>query len=425
MKLDLSGIMHRLSPSVLRGLLLVCDGREDVWGRFFPEAADTKSKTDYDGLVKAIQDPVISTDLVDALYFVHALGTSNGETMIGRQAKIDRMRLPFKRGRESYGDYVIRLLMEEKGVGRKFLERTVSLVGAEKRVAYAYFPHRKGFVGKNMPVSDDAIEALRMKVANRLVSRKIIDETQKRAVRVFFFEPEEDAAGGELLFLLRYPGKLNREMGCDLQGDWNSYVFNPAQYDTVIYDPHYNALKMNVPNEPRRTQSHYLKDFSSLLFGDDVPEDVFVRVPNVITMDEIGVKRLEDIFVAEPKIGLLSLKLESITFSSESGMVVETQLKVDPEANLIKSSSVEVLQPDKMRNNYLTVRRFIVRYKTAKTADACQLVVERGEKVNYPRDTGARIIENWLRLHHFIREEAEVLHGLESVESDGESDGVE
>jgi hypothetical protein len=264
-----------------------------------------------------------------------------------------------------------------------------------------------------------------MKVANRLVSRKIIDETQKRAVRVLYFKPEDEAAGGELLFLLRYPGKLNREMGCDLQGDWNSCVFNPAQYDTVIYDPHYNALKMNVPNEPRRTQSHYLKDFSSLLFGDHMSEDVFVRVPNVIPMDEIGVKRLEDIFVAEPKIGLLWLKLESITFSSENGMLVETQLKVDPESNLIKSSSVEVLQPDKMRNNYLTVRRFIVRYKTTQTADAGQLVVERGEKVNYPRDTGARIIENWLRLHNFIREEAEVLHGLESVESDGERDCAE
>lgn len=400
MALDLGGVMKRLEPAILLEVLERYDTRKEVWGGFFPDEVTGASKIECDALAQRLQEASIPNDLVDVLALVRELGTEKGWQIVARRAKHEDVELPAFEAKHSYQDHVATMLLRGGKRENDFLERAASLKQADKRVAYSYFPHRRGFSKPMKMITGKVIEEARQGVVERLVRNNIIMREQEQAVRIFVYDRDR-----EILFLVRYPGRLNREVGCDAAGFWHSYVYNPAQYDTVIYDRTYNALKMNTPQNPARAQEGYRIVFGDVLFRES---NVFRRVPNVVTMGDIGKLPPEELFSARGVEGLSSLHLEGLTFLDNTRPQVETQLKVRSGVNLMHSEKAKsVLGVGSADRMGVEIRKFVVRYRIPTFAESRLLTVEVGDTVNYPRDGETLAIERWMRLRHFIKEEAD------------------
>jgi len=416
MAIDLGGVMKKLNPTILLQVMEKYDGRKKVWGELFPETVTGESKIECDELAHRLQEKGIPNALVDVLALVRELGTENGWNVVRRRSRYEEVELPEFDAKHSYQDCVATMLLRGGEKENAFLERAASLKQADKRVAYAYFPHRTGFDKKTKRITPEAIEDARLGVVERLVREKIIMEDQEQAVRIFVFDRDR-----EILFLIRYPGRLNREVGCDASGIWHSYVYNPAQYDTVIYDRTYNALKMNTPKNPARAQERYRIVLGHVLFRES---NVFRTVPDVVTMGDIGTRPAEDIFSVRGVDGLTSLHLEGLTYIDNSRPQVETQLKVRAGVNLLNSDKARsVLAVGAAAKAGIDIRKFVVRYRIPSFAESRLLTVEVGDKVNYPRDGETLAIERWMRLRHFIKEEADGNGELGLVEPAGDDDG--
>lgn len=418
MALDLGGVMKRLNPTILLQVMERYDRRKKVWGEYFPDEVTSEAKIDCDKLAYRLQEKGIPNPLVDVLALVRELGTENGWNVVRRRASHEEIELPEFDAKHSYQDYVATMLLNGGEKENAFLERAASLKQADKRIAYSYFPHRSGFDKKTKKITPETIEEARLGVVERLVREKIIMLDQEQAVRIFVFDRDR-----EILFLIRYPGRLNREVGCDSSGIWHSYVYNPAQYDTVIYDRTYNALKMNTPKNPAKAQERYRIVFGHVLFRES---NVYRKVPDCVTMGDIGSKPAEVIFSVRGVDGLTSLHLEGLTYIDNSRPQVETQLKVRAGVNLLNSEKARsVLAVGAAEKDGVEIRKFVVRYKIPTFAESRLLTVEVGDKVNYPRDGETLAIERWMRLHHFIKEEADGSGELDLVEPAGGDNGAD
>lgn len=412
MAIDLGGVMKKLNPTILLQVMEKYDGRKKVWGEFFPETVTGESKIECDELAHRLQEKGIPNALVDVLALVRELGTENGWNVVRRRSRYEEVDLPEFDAKHSYQDYVATMLLNGGDKEIAFLERAASLKQADKRIAYSYFPHRTGFDKKTKGITPAAIEEARLGVVERLVREKIIMLDQEQAVRIFVFDRDR-----EILFLIRYPGRLNREVGCDSSGIWHSYVYNPAQYDTVIYDRTYNALKMNTPKNPAKAQERYRIVFGHVLFRES---NVYRKVPDCVTMGDIGSKPAEDIFSVRGVDGLTSLHLEGLTYVENSRPQVEVHLKVKPGSNLLNTEKAKrVLDIGVAQKSGIDIRKFVVRYKIPNCFESRLLTVEVGDKVNYPRDGETLAIEMWMRLRHFIKEEADGNGELDLMEFSG------
>jgi hypothetical protein len=143
-------------------------------------------------------------------------------------------------------------------------------------------------------------------------------------------------------------------------------------------------------------------------------------------MGDIGTRPAEDIFSVRGVDGLTSLHLEGLTYIDNSRPQVETQLKVRAGVNLLNSEKARsVLAVGAAEKVGVEIRKFVVRYKIPTFAESRLLTVEVGDKVNYPRDGETLAIERWMRLHHFIKEEADGSGELDLVEPAGGDNGAD
>lgn len=388
-----------IDSEILARLLRTRGDMLDQWSYRLPEEIRRRDGLDCDAIAKDLTKYGIPEEIADALAMVQTLGGEKGWELIEQRAKKERFDLPRREPHLNPPDYILLMMLDGGENAKRFLTKVASLSQAKQRVAYAMFPHRKGVEGESAKLGEAEIEALRQRIASGLVRRKIIASEQVQAVRIF-----EYGVGEKQMYIVRYPGQLYRAMGWDPSRVWKNFIFNPARYDTVIFDPVNRALKTNTQQNSGKLEPIYRTAFSEALFG---KADVFVDDPQVVGMGDIGRKPLKDIFHAGGMKGLLSIKLVSITFVDRGTPSIETVFKVGQNGNLVSTDKRELFDPKVMVACMRTVRRFTVRYVLERGNVTGLLSVECGNVVSYPRETTPTVLEQWLRERHFIRKEGE------------------
>ena len=388
-----------IDSEILARLLRSRGDMLDQWSYQLPAEIDRKEGLDCDAIAKELKTHGIPEEIADALAMVQTLGGEKGWELIEQRSRKERFALPKREPHLNPVDYILLMMLDGGEPAKRFLTKVASLSQAKQRVAYAMFPHRKGVEGECSKIGEAEIEALRQRIADGLVLRKIIAQEQVQAVRIF-----EYGMGEEVMYIVRYPGQLYRAMGWDPGRVWKNFIFNPARYDTVIFDPVNKALKTNTRQNASKLEPIYRMAFSEALFG---KTGVFVDDPHVVGMGDIGRKPLKEIFHAGGVKGLQSIKLVSITFVEKGTPSVETVFKVGENGNLIATDKMELFDPGAMVARMLTVRRFTVRYVLERGNVTGLLAVECGNVVSYPRETTPTVLEQWLRERRFIRKEGE------------------
>ena len=393
-------MLVRIDPEILARLLRLRPDMLAQWEYALPDVIDPKEGLDCDKIAKELKTHGIPEEIAEALAMIQALGGEKGWELVEHRSRRERYALPKRAPHLNAADYLLLMMLDGGEAAKLFLNRAAHLAQAKQRLSYSMFPHRKGFAGESVKIGEAEVEALRVKIAMGLVGEKAIAIEQVQAVKIF-----EYSMGEEIMFIVRYPGQLYRAMGWDPSRVWKNFIFNPARYDTVIYDPVNNALKTNTQGNSGKIESVYRTAFSEVLFG---RKDVFVVDPHVVGMGEIGSKPLKEIFHAGGVTGLVSIKLVSIVFNEPGTPPVETVFKVGQNENLTKSAEkMALFDPRAMIASSRTVRRFTVRYVLERGSATGLLAVECGNTVSYPRETTPTVLEHWLRVRKFIRKEGE------------------
>jgi hypothetical protein len=388
-----------IDPEILVRLLRSEPEMLAKWDYALPETVSKYEGLDGDRIAHELREHGIPEEIAEALSMVQTLGGEKGWELLEHRARREVFELPASRPRLRAADAIVMMMLEGGDRARHFLVRSASLFQAKQRIAYAVFPHRFGWVnaGGAVILDDGEMERLRERIADGLVRSGLIAPEQRRAVKIFRYDTD-----GEIMFIVRYPGQLYRSMGWDLAGGWKNFIFNPARYDTVIFDPVNCALKTNTQTSASKMQAVYRMAFSEAFFGEG---GVFVHDRDVVTMGEIGRKPLADIFHAGGVAGLLSVKLVSILFNEPGTPPVETTLKVGHGESLTRSGKAALFDPAAMAESGRIVRRFTLRYVLERGNATGLLAIERGNVVSYPRETATAVLEALLRARSFIRPE--------------------
>ena len=359
-------MLVRIDPEILARLLRLRPDMLAQWEYALPDVIDPKEGLDCDKIAKELKTHGIPEEIAEALAMIQALGGEKGWELVEHRSRRERYALPKRAPHLNAADYLLLMMLDGGEAAKLFLNRAAHLAQAKQRLSYSMFPHRKGFAGESVKIGEAEVEALRVKIAMGLVGEKAIAIEQVQAVKIF-----EYSMGEEIMFIVRYPGQLYRAMGWDPSRVWKNFIFNPARYDTVIYDPVNNALKTNTQGNSGKIESVYRTAFSEVLFG---RKDVFVVEPHVVGMGEIGSKPLKEIFHAGGVTGLVSIKLVSIVFNEPGTPPVETVFKVGQNENLTKSAEkMALFDPRAMIASSRTVRRFTVRYVLERGSNSATL----------------------------------------------------
>ena len=392
-------MLSGIDPEILVRLLRTEPDMLARWDYLLPDAISRTRGLDVDRIAHELTEHGIPEEITEALSMVQTLGGEKGWEMLEHRARRETYELPLRRLRFKPADYIVQMMLEGGDRARHFLARSACLFQSKHRVAYAIFPHRRGWLNTvgAVIIGEGEMEALLAKIADGLVRSGLIAPEQRRAVKLFRYETDD-----ELMFIVRYPGQLFRSMGWQSSGGWKNFIFNPARYDTVIYDPVTCALKTNTQKRACKMQAEYCTAFSEVFFGES---GVFVHDRDVVTMGEIGRKPLKDIFCTRGVPGLVSVKLVSLVFTEPGTPPLEIALKVGHGGNLLRSDKAALFDPEAMSASGRSVRRFSVRYVLERGNATGMLSIERGNTVAYPREAATAVLEVWQRVCGFMADD--------------------
>jgi hypothetical protein len=389
-------MLHAIDPTLLLRLLMLDTETQKQWAYKLPLGLARNEELNCEAIAYELKTHGIPDSVAEVLAMVQALGGQAGWTLIKQRAHRDLYPLDIDNQLTPI-DNIVKMMLDGGAEANRFLVRVASLAQAKQRVSYTMFPQRKGFKGAANKLDDSGQETLRKDIAEQLFRKKIIAEDQRPAVRIYCWD-----MGQESMYIVRYPGQLSRTMGWDQKKVWKNFVFNPARYDTVIYDSVNNAIKTNVKQNSTTIQSIYRMTFAQALFQ---TEGVWVEDRQVVGMGDIGRKHLDDIFHAGGVNGLRSIKLVSVKCTESGDTPVECNYKVGPKGNLVKTDKAKYFEPNSMVNECRTVQKFTVRFKLERANYEGFLTVECGNAVSYPRDIESAVLEHWLRERNFIKKE--------------------
>jgi len=388
--------LRRLNPQVLRNLLAIFPGFAKERGIALPPKA-TAEKLEYEKICAALMGDAVPADLDEVLFLASKLGNSRGWEAIEDQAREDRRPLPL-RADMGDADLAILLAIEDWPKHRLFLERANARARVNGKSAFVYYPPARDWRSHYMKPTGERLTEARDYLAQHFVDCGFAENVKHgRATEIIPYDFEK-----EIWFLIRYPGRLRRQSGCCKTGTWESYVFNPEQYDAVVYNKVYCDLRMNTHRKTEHVK--YRIACGRLLFGDDTSNAFLDKVP-VVTLEPLMGERSAELFNSKDIPGLASI-MPVETYYEKWGFPPRQFTEKNKNGCSVLSGApygTRVLPEDA-----LTALRLVVAYTLDNGHKGKLTLHQVGNRVNFERDGDSVVLEKWLRDRQFVKDFVEV-----------------
>lgn len=242
----------------------------------------------------------------------------------------------------------------------------------------------------------EALAEARDLLATHFVAQGMVSDRQHRkATEIIPYDFEK-----EIWFLIRYPGRQSRHSGCNDEGEWRNFVFNPEQYDAVAFNKVYCDLRMNT----MRTREHakYRIAFSHLLF--DManafrPKEAVVSLQPLLRDDAVRLFECDDI------PGLAMIVPYEMTFETYGLPPRELSEKALEGSSLLQGNPHV---PRLLPRDAHCVRKLVLHYRLKDSARLSRLTIDEANKVTFERDGDSVVVEEWLRRRTFVKNFVEV-----------------
>lgn len=377
--------LRRLDPKVLVELLGHFREYVESKGLALPPPQEaTAVNLDYGRLRDVCMAGDIPHELDDVLFHVCALGSLEGWDKIQREAEFQKNRLDFRTADLSFADLAIKAWLWDWPNNRALLEQSYARAKIHSRSSYVYYPAVKGLRQPYRPPTAAGLDGVRAELAEYFVG-----EALGKGTSLLIYDYEK-----ETWFLIRYPGQLERHEAIGVDGEVETPVFKPAEYDAVVYHKDYRDLRLNT----NRAKEHkkYRIVFGNLLFGTG---NAFDPVERIVHLEPLK-GECRDIFKCEDVPGLGSIAPIEVGFCSLAAPGREMVWRSEPDCSLLDyGGSDERLLPDDTHS--VAYAKFRYRRKDRVKHDT--VTVHTGKTLNYERDGDSAVLEQWLRRRGFIR----------------------
>ena len=366
-----------------RGLTLPPHPRDD--DPAVESAAHRGAGLDYEAIRAACMGGDLPADLDDVLSYVSILGTTAGWERIQQEAVARNRKLDFPADGLTHADLAMKAWLWDWPHNKTLLEESYSRARIHARSSFVYFPALRDLRGKYRPPTDERLAAMRTELEEYFVA-----EGLGKGSNLVRFEFEK-----EIWFLIRYPGRLKRQVAIDEDGEPESLTFKPEEYDAVVYHKEYGDLRMNTLRARDRTKYR-------IVFGHALLEsaNVFAHDDHVITLEPLKGKCV-GIFNCADIAGLAEVEPVELAYHRIGETGREIIWRADKQTTLLASNN---LAPFLLPSDTDSVRYAIFRYRLKDRVKHDTLTVHQGNIMNYERDVDSVVLEEWLRTRRFVKD---------------------
>jgi hypothetical protein len=343
-------------------------------------AAAKSGGIDYDALVDVLANPdgSIPKELVDSLYYVHEMSTTEAmDDMldeIGKMPAKNRITLDLK-PEPTPADVAVQVWLRDEGLlRRKHAEHSV-----RQPRSFEYFQAAKAPRKPFRSPSAKTLAALEKDLGDWFIEKK-----RGREVRVFAFVQPDG-----VWFLVRHGDPYTRQGAID-KGESSSVYFRPEKHDVLVYDVALGELRANAASKGEKTL--YREKFGLHLFGDEN------HFPNTgkYTLEPLRTDG-EASLVCTDVDGMEWVKLKEIWYywgGSESELEIRKAKDVFAALSLRKRTI-----PQRVR---IAKASFLVKFEDCKTTRTVS--IRPPNIAQYTRDDDGTVVEAWLAKRGFTSE---------------------
>ncbi|NLE66574.1 MAG: hypothetical protein GX608_04050 [Lentisphaerae bacterium] len=325
----------------------------------------------------------LPADLDDVLSYVSILGTSAGWERIQQEAQAQSRSLAFPTDKLSAADLVMKAWLWEWPTNKSLLEESYSRARIHARSSFDYFLPVRDVRDRYQAPSDRVLDEIRQELTTYFVG-----EGLGKGTSIVRFEYE-----CEIWFLIRYPGRLKRQVKIDDDGVAENLSFKPEEYDAVVYHKEYGDLRMNT-NRDRDKRKYRIVFGHSLLAS----ENLFSPDKRVITLEPLKGQCLH-LFDCADIHGLAEIAPVEMSFHGLFEQGRRVVLVADEHTTLLSTNK---LAPFLVQVGTDSIHHAIFRYRLRNRTKYEKLTVRQGNTMTYERDGDSAVLEQWLRARGFI-----------------------
>jgi len=382
--------LRRLDPQVLRDTLAQFPEYCTEHGVALPNPA-TEYNLDYCAIRAALMGDAVPESLDDILFLASVLGNSADWEMVERQAKEDGLVLPPIEAKHGYVDMALRAAIHEWPKNQGLLERAKARSRVHSKSSYIYYAPMRDLRARSRIWTGAPLMEARDALASHFIQQGLLEDAQhSRATEIIPYEFEN-----EIWFLIRYPDKQSRHSGCTRSGDWSNFVFNPENYDAVVYNKVYGDLRMNTKR--KRDHVKYRIVFGHLLFDEAnvfSPNEKVVMLEPLLSDSSVELFNCKDI----PELAMIApVEICYEQWGAHPQKFTKTALNDD---TLLEGNphSPRILPKDT-----LTVYNITLIYRLKDLTKTGKIKLQLGNRVTFERDGDSLILEKWLRKREFVK----------------------
>jgi len=350
-------------------------------------AKPTQDNLDYEAIRAACMSGDMPADLDDVLSMVSIMGTTAGWERIQEEARAQKKKLDFAVINLTNADLAMKAWLLDWPKNKNLLEESYSRQRIHARSSYFYFPPLRDVRHKYKLPSDAGMDELKQDLAGYFVV-----EGLGKGSNIVRFDCEK-----EVWFLIRYPGRLKRQVTIDEDGEAANLSFKPEEYDAVVYHKVYGDLRVNTSR--KRDRKKYRILFGHALLAS---ENLFAPNADVITLEPLKGPCL-GLFNCDDINGLAEIAPIEISFRriTKSGIGREFIWRADKNTTLLDSNT---LAPFLLPEDTDTVQYAIFHYRLRNRTKFASLTVHQGNSMTYDRDGDSVVLEEWLRTRKFVKD---------------------
>jgi hypothetical protein len=254
----------------------------------------------------------------------------------------------------------------------------------QRKRSYTYYPPAIDVRRKYRQPDETRIRD----IASRL-DRHFQSQNLGRGTKVLPYHYEE-----EDWYLIRHPGQPKRQGAYQLTGETTDVFFTPEEYDAAVYHRTFGDLRLNTSRH--KEHAVYRDIFAEVLL--ETPA-LFAGRRRIVTLEPL--KQTPDRYLACADIqGLDSIGIVEVAF---------TELGHPDRVSVWRSPSGSPLAAVRDTAPLLpcgtdTVQKAKFLYRLANDSKSYPLTVHAGRCLNYARDGDSSVLEQWLRMRHFIQD---------------------
>ncbi len=399
---DNVGALSSRNPDVLRKLLSLFPGYASI-----RKLDISSAELDIPSVRDALMSDEIPEALDELLYFSSALGSSTGWAMIEQQAGEDGIPLPKRNADFDDADMAVLAAIQDWPKYSSLLEKANARARIHGKSVYKYYAPASAGQKQNYRNADaaslaEAEETLRQHFVEQGYIRA---GAQEKAVRIIPYDYAK-----EIWFLICYADTKKRFRGCQADGEWKNFDFNPEQYDAVVYNKVYGDIRMNTKNQRKKDHAKYRLAVGRMLLNDG---GAFLEKKKIVTLRPLESVSASSLFATDDIQGLASIEpvqLDYAPFAEPRSYTVKAR----------KDSSLRIanrLAPRLVPED-ATVTRAVFEYRIKDSVRRGRLALAAGNKVDYERDGDSLVLEKWLRQRGFVLSfMEESAHGVSGQEA--------